>query len=142
MKAIIVKRARVRSIAVAILLGAIETVVAQRRAGLALDENALLLPRSSSKNGARSRTAKVHGVNTNLQRRKKTNSFGFTDSVNMQNGIWVWTIITRGTQSKDTSSPMAISKMSTAAHCSQLKPELANMATPKSKTLRQNWNGQ
>jgi len=40
MKAIIVKRARVRSIAVAILLCAIETVLAQPRSGLALNKNA------------------------------------------------------------------------------------------------------
>lgn len=51
MKAIIVKRARVRSIAVAILLGAIETVVAQRRAGLALDENAFAFARQLIKEG-------------------------------------------------------------------------------------------
>jgi hypothetical protein len=40
MKAIIIKRARVRSIAVAILLCAIETVLAQPRSGLALNKNA------------------------------------------------------------------------------------------------------
>jgi hypothetical protein len=40
MKAIIVKRARVRSIAVAILLCAIEPVLAQPRTGLALNKNA------------------------------------------------------------------------------------------------------
>ena len=40
MKAIIVKRARVRSMAVAILLCAIETVLAQPRSGLALNKNA------------------------------------------------------------------------------------------------------
>ena len=40
MKAVIVKRARVRSIAVAILLCAIETVLAQPRSGLALNKNA------------------------------------------------------------------------------------------------------
>jgi hypothetical protein len=40
MKAIILKRARVRSIAVAILLCAIETVLAQPRSGLALNKNA------------------------------------------------------------------------------------------------------
>jgi hypothetical protein len=51
MKAIIVKRARVRSIAVAILLGAIETVVAQRRAGLALDENAFAFATQLIKEG-------------------------------------------------------------------------------------------
>jgi hypothetical protein len=51
MKAIIVKRARVRSIAVAILLCAIETVLAQPRTGLALSENAFAFATQLIKEG-------------------------------------------------------------------------------------------
>jgi hypothetical protein len=142
MKAIIVKRARACSIAVAILLCAIETLVAQPRTGLALNKNAFAFAAQLIKEKHFIADGKERGASIGRLQTKRTNSSDCTDSANMQNGIWGLTIITRRIPSKDTSSPMAISKMFIGAGCSRRRPELANMATPKSKTRRRNWNRQ
>jgi hypothetical protein len=57
----------------------------------------------------------AHGISTNLQPRKRTNSFVCTDSANMQNGTSESTTRTAKRPKHDINFPMAISKMSIVA---------------------------
>src|SRR5438105_6384097 len=97
-------------------------------------------PRNLLKQDMLSQMAKVRGANIGLQQTKKMNSSVCTDLVNMQNGISESTIATRRIRRADTNFRTAISKMFIGADCLRQNPELANMAIPKSKTRRQNWN--
>jgi hypothetical protein len=80
----------------------------------------------------------MHGVDTDLQPRKRTSSFVYTASANMQNGISESTTHTPKILKHDTNFLMAISKTFIDAESSLRGAGQANIRTTKLKMRRPN----
>jgi len=138
MKAIILENACLCSIAVAILLCATGTTLAQPRARLKLNEDAFTLAHNLLNKDTSSRIEKVPGVSIGLRQSARTSSFDSMASVSMQSGVWQSTSAMLRTPNEDTNFPMATSQTFIAVACSLFKVERVSTSIPKSKMQRPN----
>ena len=131
MKTIILKRVCVYSVAVAILLCATGTTLAQSRSRLKLNEDAFAFGVQLIKQGHFIADRKgVWGI-IGLRPNSRTSSFGSMASASTQSGIWQSTSVMPRTPNEDTNFPMATSKTSIAAACSLSRVERLSTVIPK-----------
>src|SRR5207248_7311277 len=139
MKAIILKDACVRSIAVVILLNAISDVRAQSRESIKLNKNASAFAAELIKEGH----VITDGKGAWSKHRPSADEENEFIRVHGFGEYAKWHLGIDDRYPENTKSrykfPYGISRMFIAAGCLRQKPELANMVTPKSKTRRRNW---
>src|SRR5438552_18203153 len=97
------------------------------------------LPRNLFKRDMLPRTARARGVSIGLQQPRKMSSSAALEWPSMQNGISESKSDTVRIRRADTNSLIAISRMFTAAECTQRDPEHANTAQQKLDKKQASW---